>query len=52
MTVTCFLRECPDPSDAQIREAIFGNLCRCTDDKNIETAVRAAALSVATTTKR
>jgi aerobic-type carbon monoxide dehydrogenase small subunit (CoxS/CutS family) len=43
MTLTCFLRECPDPSDAQIREAISGNLCRCTGYQNIVTAARAAA---------
>jgi len=52
MTVTCFLRECPDPSDAQIREAISGNLCRCTGYKNIVTAVRAAARSLSTSGKR
>jgi carbon-monoxide dehydrogenase small subunit len=43
MTITCFLRENPAPTDAQIREAISGNLCRCTGYKNIVTAVRAAA---------
>src|SRR5215510_191423 len=43
MTLTCFLRECPDPSDAEIREAISGNLCRCTGYRNIVTAARAAA---------
>src|SRR5205823_13264072 len=46
MTLTCFLRECPDPSDAQIREAISGNLCRCTGYKNIVTAARAAAATL------
>jgi carbon-monoxide dehydrogenase small subunit len=43
MTLTCFLRENPDPSEAEIREAIAGNLCRCTGYKNIVTAARAAA---------
>jgi carbon-monoxide dehydrogenase small subunit len=43
MTLLCFLRECPDPSEAQIREAISGNLCRCTGYKNIVAAARAAA---------
>jgi carbon-monoxide dehydrogenase small subunit len=43
MTLTCFLRENPDPTEAQIREAISGNLCRCTGYKNIVTAARAAA---------
>jgi carbon-monoxide dehydrogenase small subunit len=47
MTLTCFLRENPDPSEAQIREAISGNLCRCTGYKNIVTAARAAALKMA-----
>ena len=43
MTLTCFLREHPDPSEAEVREAISGNLCRCTGYKNIVTAARAAA---------
>jgi carbon-monoxide dehydrogenase small subunit len=51
MTLTCFLRECPDPTEAQIREAISGNLCRCTGYKNIVEAARAAARPAATTTR-
>jgi len=43
MTLTCFLRENPDPTEAEVREAIAGNLCRCTGYKNIVTAARAAA---------
>ncbi len=43
MTLTCFLRDNPDPSEAEIREAIAGNLCRCTGYQNIVTAARAAA---------
>jgi aerobic-type carbon monoxide dehydrogenase small subunit (CoxS/CutS family) len=43
MTLTCFLRECPNPSEAEIREAIQGNLCRCTGYKNIVAAAQAAA---------
>ncbi|HEY7363143.1 MAG TPA: (2Fe-2S)-binding protein [Methylomirabilota bacterium] len=46
MTLTCFLRECPDPSEAQIRETIAGNLCRCTGYRNIVAATRAAAATV------
>lgn len=30
----------PDPSDAEIREALAGNLCRCTGYENIVKAVR------------
>jgi len=33
----------PDPSEAQIREAIGGNLCRCTGYQQIVEAVRLAA---------
>jgi aerobic carbon-monoxide dehydrogenase small subunit len=47
MTLTCFLRECPDPSEAAVREAISGNLCRCTGYQNIVAAARAAAQSLA-----
>src|SRR5262245_56162309 len=50
MTLTCFLRDCPDPSEAAIREAISGNLCRCTGYKNIVTPARAAAEKMAALT--
>ncbi|HEY1297648.1 MAG TPA: (2Fe-2S)-binding protein [Chloroflexota bacterium] len=33
----------PTPSDAEIREALSGNLCRCTGYQNIVKAVRLAA---------
>ncbi|MCO6008035.1 (2Fe-2S)-binding protein [Actinoallomurus purpureus] len=33
----------PDPSDAEIREALAGNLCRCTGYEKILEAVRRAA---------
>jgi carbon-monoxide dehydrogenase small subunit len=49
MTLTCFLREFPDPSPAQIREAISGNLCRCTGYQNIVAAAAAAARSLGAT---
>ena len=42
-TLTAFLRENPDPSEAQVREAISGNLCRCTGYANIVAAALAAA---------
>jgi carbon-monoxide dehydrogenase small subunit len=47
MTLLCFLRECPAPTDAEIREAISGNLCRCTGYQNIVAAARAAAEALA-----
>jgi carbon-monoxide dehydrogenase small subunit len=42
------LRENPDPSEAEIREGISGNLCRCTGYQNIVKAVRAAAAAAST----
>ena len=36
------LARIPSPSDAQIREALAGNLCRCTGYEKILDAVRAA----------
>ena len=38
-----FLQVNPDPSDAEIREAISAVLCRCTGYQNIVTAIRVAA---------
>jgi carbon-monoxide dehydrogenase small subunit len=37
------LRRVPDPSDDQIREALSGNLCRCTGYQKILDAVHLAA---------
>ena len=37
------LQDNPDPSDAEIRQGISGNLCRCTGYQNIVKAVRSAA---------
>jgi len=42
-TLVPFLAENPDPDDAAIREAISGNLCRCTGYQNIVSAVKLAA---------
>jgi carbon-monoxide dehydrogenase small subunit len=42
-TLTAFLRENPEPSEAQVRDAISGNLCRCTGYANIVAAALAAA---------
>jgi len=41
------LRRVPDPSEDEIREALAGNLCRCTGYQKIIEAVRQAAGMVA-----
>jgi carbon-monoxide dehydrogenase small subunit len=43
MTLVPFLTENPNPTEMEIREAISGNLCRCTGYQNIEEAARLAA---------
>lgn len=43
MTLVTFLDENPAPSERQIREALGGNLCRCTGYQNIVAAVELAA---------
>lgn len=46
------LERVPDPSDADIREALAGNLCRCTGYEAIMDAVRLAAARRAGTEER
>ena len=43
VTTHDLLRRKPEPSDAEIREALAGNLCRCTGYEKILDAVRLAA---------
>jgi len=43
MVLKAFLAEHPDPTEEEIREAISGNLCRCTGYQNIVEAARYAA---------
>ena len=43
MSATALLRVNKQPSEAEIRKAIQGNICRCTGYVNIVEAVRAAA---------
>lgn len=42
-TVTAYLEEHPHPTEAEAREAISGNLCRCTGYQNIVKSVLRAA---------
>jgi carbon-monoxide dehydrogenase small subunit len=43
LTAKALLDEVPQPTEAQIREAIAGNLCRCTGYHLIVESIRAAA---------
>jgi len=43
MTTACLLATNPDPDDAEIVEALEGNLCRCTGYVNIVASVREAS---------
>ena len=43
MTLVPFLQENPSPTEDEIREAISGNLCRCTGYQHIVEAVKLAA---------
>jgi aerobic-type carbon monoxide dehydrogenase small subunit (CoxS/CutS family) len=43
MSIEAFLRERPDPTEEEIREALAGNLCRCTGYLGIVEAVEHAA---------
>ena len=43
VSVTALLRENPHPTEADVREALSGNLCRCTGYQGIVRAVQRAA---------
>jgi carbon-monoxide dehydrogenase small subunit len=43
MAAAGYLRENPDPTEAEVREALEGNLCRCTGYHNIVKAILDAA---------
>jgi len=47
-TLIPWLKENPDPSDEEIREAVSGNLCRCTGYQHIVDAVKLAAKKIRT----
>ena len=46
MSATCLLQRNPKPTDAQIEEALEGNLCRCTGYVNIVAAVKQAGAAM------
>ena len=43
LSAKAYLDEHPSPSEGQVREALAGNLCRCTGYQKIVDAVLAAA---------
>jgi carbon-monoxide dehydrogenase small subunit len=43
MTLVAYLRRHPAPSETEIREALSGNLCRCTGYQHIVQAALDAA---------
>jgi carbon-monoxide dehydrogenase small subunit len=45
MALESFLAEHPDPTEAEVREGLEGNLCRCTGYHNIVESALAAARS-------
>ena len=47
MSLEPFLRENPHPEEGEVREALAGNLCRCTGYQGIVEAVELAAEEVA-----
>lgn len=49
MTLIPFLQENPTPTEAEIRSALSGNLCRCTGYQHIVNAVQSAVQTSLTT---
>ena len=47
MSAIDLVKTTPNPSEAQIREGLDGNLCRCTGYQNIVKAVQSAAKTLA-----
>jgi carbon-monoxide dehydrogenase small subunit len=43
MTMKAFLAEHPSPTEGEVREALSGNLCRCTGYQHIVDSVQYAA---------
>jgi isoquinoline 1-oxidoreductase alpha subunit len=43
MSATALLQQTPQPSDAQIREGMAGNICRCGTYERIHAAIKQAA---------
>lgn len=48
VTAAALLKECPDPSEDEVRKALAGNMCRCTGYRQIVDAIRDAAAAMRT----
>lgn len=46
LAAKALLRECPDPTESEIKEAMLGNLCRCTGYYAIIDAIKSAAKNI------
>jgi carbon-monoxide dehydrogenase small subunit len=46
VAATALLERNPDPSEEEVREALSGNLCRCTGYQFIVESVQAAAAAI------
>ena len=46
MSAAALLKENPDPTEAEIRNYLEGNICRCTGYHNIVKAIQAAAVEM------
>jgi carbon-monoxide dehydrogenase small subunit len=46
MTFEAYLRENPSPTEAEVRDVLSGNLCRCTGYQNIVSAILSAAAAI------
>jgi len=46
LSTVALLEESPDPTDEEIRDALLGNLCRCTGYVQIVASVRRAAAKI------
>jgi carbon-monoxide dehydrogenase small subunit len=45
MTAIAFLEENPEPTEEEVKQAISGNICRCTGYSSIIEAILSAARS-------
>lgn len=52
LSAVALLEEHPDPTEAQIRRALAGNLCRCTGYTKVVEAVQAAARAMQRPSRR